>query len=112
MISLALWEGKLFGGSYDQYAASRKIGVVSLTKGRHRFCTATAISQYTLITAGYCVFYYEKLNNFGGIKVRCGNSYMDIVHLESHPNYNKTKQYEFDVGLVTVSNFLNFEQFL
>ena len=111
MISLALWEGKLIGGSYDEAAVYQNIGILGLNKGRRRFCTAAAISEFTLITAATCIFCYEHLINFGGIRVRHSNKFLNIVHLQSHPDYNETKQYEFDVGLVTVSNFHDFKQF-
>ena len=105
MISLALWEGKFIGGLYDEQSSFRQIGIFSLVKGRSRFCTAAAISEFTLITAASCIFEYKDVKDFGEIRVRYGNNYMYIVNLNPHPDYNKTKQYEYDVGLVTVSNF-------
>ena len=110
MISSRFWEGKFNGGKPE--SKCKRSGVVSLNHElKKRLCTATFISDLVLLTAGSCTQPYEKVRDFGGIYlIAPGLAVMQITHMETHPEYNSSKQHEFDIGLITVSYLPNFEK--
>ena len=105
------WESKFAGGEAEPKIA--KTSVISLFNlKKDNIGTATLVTEEILITAGFITSSYGKLPNFGGLFLYFnGMRRINIVHVETHPDYNASRQYEYDIGFLKVSRSTRNEKF-
>ena len=115
MITTSLWEGKLTG--VDPKSALKNPGLLvvrqkeSGKKGTYKSPKkglACLVSKLYAVTAAFLIKGYEKKNDFGGLFVTRGQSARNIEKINSHNQYNRKSQYEYDIGNIKVSNLTNF----
>ena len=104
-LSLSSLKGKVVGGVISKNELGILSYVVSIVKIQvGRYCVGIVISQFSILSAAYCIRPYEKAPKFGGVYIAFGKKVASsILHMESHPDYNRTGQNDFDIGLITVS---------
>ena len=75
-----------------------------------RICGGALITRFVTLTAACCTHPYERQPSFGGLFLHILNDIYDIIYMESHPNYNCTGAEDFNIGIITVSNLISFEE--
>ena len=57
------------------------------------------------MSSGGCIREYKNQPNYGNINLRIGLRSVHISFMKTHPNYIPSRQHEFDIGIMRVSNF-------
>ena len=104
-------EDKIIGGLAYTSTLPTLPDLASLRTGNsiYHYCVGYVLTHFTILSAARCIKPYENQPFFGGAYTVIGTRRHEILTMESHPKYNYTGIEEFDIGLITVSKFKNFE---
>ena len=109
MISSSSWDGKIHGGKTIPLK-NLKFAVFSIKrKNFGRIAIATAVSASLFVSSARFMKEYEGLPNYGGLHMQIGTKEIPIEYMKYYNKYNPSRQNEFDIGIVKVSNLTNFK---
>ena len=77
----------------------------------YRYCTGYILTNVVILSAANCIAPYEKKPFFAGVYVVIENKRNEILSMETSPYYKMMGKNEFDIGLITVSEIIDFKEF-
>ena len=116
MISKSLWKGKLSGVTRKTNVNNPGLLVIR-HKGNHlkesykhtQKGLACLVSTLYAVTAAFVIKDHEGKEDCGGLFTTHGQRVKKIDKLYTCNEYNPKNQYEYDIGIIKVSNITNFQ---
>ena len=116
MISTSLWKGKITTTKNLHNINNPGLLVIRQKdrKGEGSYRSprkglACLVSELYALTAAFLIKDHEGRDDSGGLFVTRSRSKTDIVQILAHNEYNPQNQYDYDVGIIKVSNITNFQ---
>ena len=115
VIPTSLWEGKVTTDRKLHSSKNPGIAVIrkkepgqTYSNNGPRKGLACLVSMLYAVTAASLIIEHKNINEFNGLYVTYGKTVKNIGGLITHNQYNPENQYEYDIGIIKVSNLTNF----